>query len=335
MSAMKRGQSMSAMKRVQRHATHLAPEETRSVEDYVSDVVALATKKVLLTERHGGMLVAEVLKAHGVDFIFCLSGGHISPFIVASKEAGIRIIDVRHEVNTVFAADAVGRLTGKPGVAAVTAGPGVTNTITAIKNCQMAQSPMVLLGGAAATVMKGRGALQDIDQIGVIGPIVKWSYVCSSARDIVPALRRAFQEAASGVPGPVFVELPLDVLYNVMEVFPMGGVMDRARARDVSGNPEMMSRLVVPDDAGCGAEQYLAAKAPDAPVFLELARDKPAPPWPLKMGVQLLTAQIHAGVWDDYDAGKVGACMSTACKELSSSILSSTLLSSSPPNRLT
>ena len=95
---------------------------------------------------HSGGLVARTLKAHGVKFIFTLSGGHISPTLVGCEDVGIRVVDVRHEVNAVFAADAVARLTGVPGVAAVTAGPGVTNTITAIKNAQMAQSPLVLLG---------------------------------------------------------------------------------------------------------------------------------------------------------------------------------------------
>lgn len=90
---------------------------------------------------------------------FC-AGGHISPILVASKALGMRVIDVRHEATAVFAADAVGRLTGIPGVACVTAGPGLTNTITAVKNAQMAESPLVLIAGAAATVLKGRGALQ-------------------------------------------------------------------------------------------------------------------------------------------------------------------------------
>ena len=113
---------------------------------------------------HGGDLVAEVLQAQGTPFIFTLTGGHISPILTGCKARGIRVIDVRHEVNAVFAADAVARLTGAPGVAAVTAGPGVTNTLTAVKNAQMAQSPVILIGGAAATALQGRGALQDIDQ---------------------------------------------------------------------------------------------------------------------------------------------------------------------------
>ncbi|MCO4743903.1 MAG: thiamine pyrophosphate-binding protein [Proteobacteria bacterium] len=163
---------------------------------------------------HGGNRVAEVLQAHGVRFVFTLCGGHISPILVGCEDRGIRVIDVRHEANTVFAADAVSRLTGVPGVAAVTAGPGVTNTITAIKNAQMAQSPLVLLGGAAATVLRGRGSLQDIDQVALIKPHVKYVGRPNTVREIVPALERAFHEAVSGVPGPVFVELAVDLLYE-------------------------------------------------------------------------------------------------------------------------
>lgn len=162
---------------------------------------------------NGGQIVADLLAAHGVRFVFTLVGGHISPILIGSKARGIRVVDVRHEATTVFAADAVARLTGVPGVAAVTAGPGVTNTITALKNAQMAQSPVVLIGGAAATMLKGRGALQDINQLALVRPHVKWAQVVERVRDIAPALRQAFAEAQSGVPGPVFVELPVDLLY--------------------------------------------------------------------------------------------------------------------------
>jgi len=124
---------------------------------------------------NGGEQIAQVLKHQGVEFIFTLCGGHISPILVGAKNAGIRVIDVRQEPTAVFAADAVSRLTGIPGVAAVTAGPGVTNSITAIKNAQMAQSPLILLGGAPATVLKGRGALQDIEQLKLMETLVKWS----------------------------------------------------------------------------------------------------------------------------------------------------------------
>lgn len=162
----------------------------------------------------GGQIIAKVLQQHGVRFLFTLCGGHISPVFVGAEELGIRVIDTRHEVNAVFAADAVARLTGVPGVAAVTAGPGVTNSITAVKNASLAQSPLILFGGAAATILKGRGSLQDIDQMSVMKSVCKWSVSIRKVADIVPAVMKAFRVAQSGVPGPVFVECPIDVLYD-------------------------------------------------------------------------------------------------------------------------
>ncbi|NXS42512.1 ILVBL protein, partial [Balaeniceps rex] len=102
---------------------------------------------------------------------------------------------------------------GRIGVAAVTAGPGVTNAVTAIKNAQMAESPVLLIGGAAATLQKGRGALQDIDQLSLFKTLCKACVSVRTVRDIVPTLRKAIATAQSGTPGPVFVELPIDVLY--------------------------------------------------------------------------------------------------------------------------
>jgi thiamine pyrophosphate-dependent acetolactate synthase large subunit-like protein len=163
---------------------------------------------------HGGDRVGAALQAHGVRFIFTLCGGHISPILTASKARGIRIIDVRDEATAVFAADAVARLTGVPGVAAVTAGPGLTNTITALKNAQLAQSPLILLGGAAPTALQGRGALQDIDQRPLVAPHVKLFRKIRRVRDLGPAVEEAFAVARAGVPGPVFIECPVDLLYD-------------------------------------------------------------------------------------------------------------------------
>lgn len=162
---------------------------------------------------HGGDRIAAVLEARGVEFLFTLCGGHISPILAGAKKRGIRVVDVRHEATAVFAADAVARLSGVPGVAAVTAGPGLTNTITAIKNAQLAQSPVVVLGGATATALKNRGSLQDIDQMALIRPHVKFARAVRRLRDLVPALDEAFDTAQEGVPGPVFVECPVDLLY--------------------------------------------------------------------------------------------------------------------------
>lgn len=163
--------------------------------------------------RHGGELVATVLKSHGVQEIFTLCGGHISPILVAAESLGIRVIDTRHEVTAVFAADAVARLRQSFGVAVVTAGPGVTNTITAVKNAQMAESPLLLIGGAAPTLLKDRGALQDIDQLVLFRLLCKFAARVTRLRDIIPTLRTAIHESQSGTPGPVFVEFPVDVLY--------------------------------------------------------------------------------------------------------------------------
>ncbi|XP_037088038.1 LOW QUALITY PROTEIN: 2-hydroxyacyl-CoA lyase 2-like [Pollicipes pollicipes] len=184
--------------------------------------------------RTGGELVAEVLKGHGVEYIFTLVGGHISPILAGAERQGIRVVDTRHEASAVFAADAVARLSGTVGVAAVTAGPGVTNTVTAVKNAQLAESPVLLLGGAAASILKGRGALQDIDQLSLFASVCKHTCTVTSVRDVAPALRRALQLAQSGTPGPVFVELPIDVLYpyrlvhREMGIKPGGGPVQRA-----------------------------------------------------------------------------------------------------------
>src|SRR5512133_3142015 len=164
--------------------------------------------------RHGGDRVADVLRAHGVRTLFTLCGGHISPILAATKARGIRIVDVRDEATAVFAADATARLTGLPGVAAVTAGPGIANTITALKNAQLAQSPVILLGGAAPTALQGRGALQDISQRPLVEPHVKLFRKIMKVRDLGPAVEEAFAVARSGVPGPVFVECPVDLLYD-------------------------------------------------------------------------------------------------------------------------
>jgi len=166
-----------------------------------------------MTEPHGGDRIAEVLRAHGVPFLFTLCGGHISPILTAARQRGIRIVDVRDEATAVFAADAAARLTGIPGVAAVTAGPGLTNALTALRNAQLAQSSLVLLGGAAPTALRRRGALQDIDQIATVRPHVKKAVAITRVRDLAPAVNEALALARSGVPGPVFVECPVDLLY--------------------------------------------------------------------------------------------------------------------------
>lgn len=190
-------------------------------------------------ERCGGTLVSEVLRKAGVQQIYTLCGGHISPILVACRAAGIRVVDVRDEASAVFAADATARLSGVPGVAAVTAGPGITNTVTAVKNAQMAQTPVVLLGGATATLLAGKGSLQDIDQMCLMKPITKAAWKVTSLSSLVHDLEAAFETVRSGVPGPVFVEIPVDLLYPesiVREWY--------AKETRGSGTPKLSDRLV-------------------------------------------------------------------------------------------
>ena len=163
---------------------------------------------------NGGRHVALALQALGVGCVYTLCGGHISPILVAARALGIRVIDVRDEAAAVFAADAAARLTGTPGVALVTAGPGVSNTLTALKNAQLAQSPLILIGGAAPTALQGRGALQDIAQRPLVAPHVKACRLVRKVADLAPAVLWAYRLARSGLPGPVFIECPVDLLYD-------------------------------------------------------------------------------------------------------------------------
>jgi acetolactate synthase-1/2/3 large subunit len=238
----------------------------------------------------GGDLIADVLVRQGVRFLFTLCGGHISPILVSGKARGIRVVDTRHEATAVFAADAVARLTGVPGVAAVTAGPGVTNSLTALKNAQMAQSPLVLLGGATATLLRGRGALQDIDQVAVVRAHVKRTTQVTRVRDLAPALEEAFRISREGVPGPVFVECPVDLLYPEEVVRSWygskgggsgGGLIDRARRwyierhveRLFSGARERAARPLAPvsppsPDAGRVRRAATLLRRSERPVLL-------------------------------------------------------------------
>jgi acetolactate synthase-1/2/3 large subunit len=207
--------------------------------------------------QHGGDIIADVLLRHGVTHLFTLCGGHISPILTGCQDRGIKVVDVRDEGNAVFAADAVARMTGTVGAAAVTAGPGVTNTITAIKNAQMAQTPLILFGGATATLLKGRGALQDIDQMTMMKPHVKWATTVKTVPALGPTVERAIAVATDGVPGPVFIEVPVDILY-----------------------PESIVRMWYEKEAGLGKAKGIGAKALELYIKGHLYRQFRAPALP-------------------------------------------------------
>ncbi len=166
---------------------------------------------------HGGELVGRALAAQGVSTIYTLCGGHVAPIYEGCLSNGIEIIDFRHEQAAGHAADAHARLTRNVGVALVTAGPGVTDAVTAVANAYHARSPMLLLGGAAPLRTRGKGALQEMPQTEMFETFTKASFTVESTNDIPAAMERAFTAALSGRPGPVFVELPTDILFNAVD----------------------------------------------------------------------------------------------------------------------
>ena len=170
--------------------------------------------EVLVT---GGDLVARVLKEAGVGHVFTLCGGHILPIYDGCLTEGIRVIDVRHEQVAAHAADAYARLTRNVGVAVVTAGPGVTDAITGVANAYAARSPLLLIGGAAPLGLRGLGALQEMEQVALLRPITKGAFTVAETRQIPEVLTTAIRTALSGRPGPVFVQIPVDLLLASVE----------------------------------------------------------------------------------------------------------------------
>ncbi len=163
---------------------------------------------------HGGRLVSKALARHGTTHIFTLCGGHIQAIYDGCLDDGIRVIDVRHEQTAGHAADGYARISGRPGVCAVTAGPGVTDCVTAVANAQRAQIPMVVIGGAGPRILADMGSLQDMNHVELMRPISKWSVSVPSTDRIAEYIDSAFRIAQSNVPGPVFLEIPLDLLMN-------------------------------------------------------------------------------------------------------------------------
>ncbi|MBZ0275271.1 MAG: hypothetical protein K8I60_03965 [Anaerolineae bacterium] len=171
----------------------------------------------------GGELVARMLAMQGVNTLYTLCGGHIMGIYDGCLNNNIRMIDFRHEQAAAHAADAHARLTRNIGVAAVTAGPGVTDAVTAVANAYEARSPLVLLGGAAPLKTKGMGALQEMPQTGMFRDFTKASFTITETAQIPDRMAEAFQAALSGRPGPVFIELPFDVLFNAVDEPEMPG----------------------------------------------------------------------------------------------------------------
>ncbi|GER85616.1 MAG: acetolactate synthase [Thermogemmatispora sp.] len=166
---------------------------------------------------HGGWLVARILKREGVEVVFTLSGGHIAAIYDGCVREGIRVVDTRHEQAAVHAAEGWAKCTRRPGVALLTAGPGVTDGVTGVANAYLAGSPVLVIGGAAPLSLWDRGALQEMNQIDLLRPITKWARTVHETGRIAEYVAAAFRQMLNGKPGPVFLEIPMDVLNNLAD----------------------------------------------------------------------------------------------------------------------
>src|SRR5260370_6176785 len=165
----------------------------------------------------GGWLVSKVLKIEGVEFVFTLSGGHIAAIYDGCLREGIRVVDTRHEQAAVQGAEGWAKCTRTPGVALLTAGPGVTDGITGVANAYLAGSPILVIGGAAPLSLWARGALKEMNQIDLLHPITKWARTVHETARLSEYPSIAFRQMLSGKPGPTFLEMPMDVLNNFVE----------------------------------------------------------------------------------------------------------------------
>jgi acetolactate synthase-1/2/3 large subunit len=193
----------------------------------------------------GGHLVAKALKAEGVDVIFTLCGGHIIDIYDGCVDEGINVVDVRHEQVAAHAADGYARVTGRPGVAVVTAGPGTTDAVTGVANALRAESPMLLIGGQGASSQHKMGSLQDLPHVDMMAPITKFAATVPGTARVADMVSMAFRECYHGAPGPSFLEIPRDVLDTKVPVadarIPIPGHY-RASTR-TAGDPEAIERL--------------------------------------------------------------------------------------------
>ena len=189
------------------------------------------------TEVHGGRLVARRLAAHGVTKLFTLSGGHLFSVYDGCREEGIDIVDVRHESAAAFAAEGWAKVTREPGVCALTAGPGVTNGMSALGSALMNHSPMLVLGGRAPAMRWGQGSLQEVDHVPFVRPLTRFAATAGSTAEIPGLVDEAWAAAVRPHSGPAFVDLPLDHVFMEAE-----GGEEPAAAPPVAGHARPRAR---------------------------------------------------------------------------------------------
>jgi acetolactate synthase-1/2/3 large subunit len=193
----------------------------------------------------GNDLVVRSLKDEGVDTVFYLTGGPMVDVAMRCIEIGFRSVDVRHEQAAAMAAHSYSRVIGKPGVCFAASGPGATNLITGVGNAFLDAVPVVALGGASALSQSGMGAFQEMDQVGMFKPITKWSERVMDVRRIPEIVNKAFRVATSGQPGPVYIDLPGDVLYREVEENTVSFPKMPHSVPRMSGDPDLVKKAIV------------------------------------------------------------------------------------------
>jgi acetolactate synthase I/II/III large subunit len=197
--------------------------------------------------RHGGRLIARRLKAHGVSRLFTLSGGHLFSIYEGCRAEGIEIVDTRHEATAAFAAEGWAKVTREPGVAALTAGPGVTNGMSAMASALQNHSPMIVLGGRAPAMRWGQGSLQEIDHVPFVRPVVKLAATAGATLEIPGLVDEAFAVARRPHTGPVFLDFPLDIVFMEADAVEVGEV-PAPRAPQADGE-DLERAIALLDDA--------------------------------------------------------------------------------------
>jgi acetolactate synthase-1/2/3 large subunit len=243
---------------------------------------------------HGGVHAARALAANGVEAIFALPGGHILPLFEGARREGTRLVGVRHEENAVFMAEGWALATGRVAAAAVTAGPGLANALPGIAEANAAGVPVVVIAGRTGIAQRGRGAVQDLDQLATVAPITKWRAECLSAGRIPEYVTEAVHQARSGAPGVAYLEIPQDVIASEAEAgagaWPSGHPTHPARSVPVAGDLDAAVALLQSAErpvvlAGSGA--FFSGAGPALTAFAE------------RTGVPVVTTSAARGLLDD------------------------------------
>ena len=246
------------------------------------------------TPQHGGILAARALKAAGIETVFGLPGGHILPLFEGARVEGLRLIDTRHEENAVFMAEGWALATGRPAVAAVTAGPGIASAFAGLAESNAAGVPMLVISGRTALKQRLRGAVQDLDHLATVAPVTKWRAECVDTARIPEYIAEAVYQARSGAPGVAYLEIPQDVFGDSAvapeQPWPTGHQIEPARSMPIHEDLSRAIELLVEAErpvvvAGSGA--FFSGAGEALRTFIE------------RTGIPLTTTSAARGLVDD------------------------------------